>query len=1322
MSNILKGILNEISPHNYDSDWDYQDAVARSGKSRSSYRSQEDDDTFDADVAYSKKMYQLGQQQKAAKEKAQRDSDHDRLATGTNEGVRDLGYNAQSLIMKLRRDVEEKRLQPTRQAILAAARELAGDMNFAPELLVQQVLGKGVAEGLDDPWGDQGNFAGDKPVNLGNVSMKNIQTGDTVKYLGQPSKVVAMSKDRKHSRITISKGMGTVTQDVLTSDLQQLGRGTTIEENDNIQTRMRMDDYYKLADAIQEKLRQAIKLGDNELVHKLSKERADLDTRVKKYGLIPESQLDELSNEKLAQYKTAAALDAGKADKEGDYKRGDKRFSGIVKATKKQFANDTKKSGISQGINEFAPIKPPTAGAFGGNKDYGQPNSSRYIGGNKFVVGTTNNYVLTATIDKWGLEWDEDDEIWFLDSPGAAHIADASEGEIELPPPREQRNQIHDLVTDYLNARNSADLQKVAAYYGHSDDGEMATNEGIEAPRFNSKQEVINHFVKNGKSAAAGASAWERGWRGSSPKRPIELKKPPQRSYHDDLDDKRYSSVDENLGDQLKSTSLDALIQAKLAIEKNREAEIEAWKQDFEKNTVQKAQQELNKGFQPTPVAQPGEKHSVLKARLAQLNNAIQKQELLDKLVDRLERKGLLTPAMQNDTDTRMHVRYGAKDNYESLNKKLDNAIQTLQNRLNVRKISGLKEVHDERDEYDNPRQGRDYGKGNLFVDPGSNEFKKEVHPSDPNVERGRPKNLKGVSKALPADAFGRTTGKIPDSARPTSKEDPFKDVDEDLDENLHKWFQEKWVRFGPDGKIRGDCARGDDSEGKPKCLPQSKAQNLGKKGRASAAARKRREDPNPERSGKAINVNTKKTNEEQLDELSCWSGYHRVAGTKAGFPGSCAKNKTNESNHSETCPHCGGEMVSEELMNEKKDACYYKVKSRYKVWPSAYASGALVKCRKSGADSWGNGGKKNESIEEGWQDEAQELEDWSKEVNEKLYRAHETQRPGLARQLSKLEQKHFGSSLNQGSLTEIVKAALMALQKGQMVHYDPQRVGQMPFGNIVGDDAKIIAQYNITREELAGYRMLHDKGMVDNLDQFLKLRRLVRAKSWPLEYYEELEKLTPEEAWLKMADDLNWSKDNMSEEVQSKTDDKLLAYYAQRKAEKQKQQSQPQDQLDEKWTKKYKDSINCSNPKGFSQKAHCAGKQKNESAIMKGLNQIDEDWKKRFGAAALTGAMALGSAGAQARVTPDGQGGFTGGLKPAATATDGLVHADSADRQAQTITVGGKEYGLVEISPTDIRPRSGQRIVVPQAVLGERGIGNYMGILVGNRVFVISK
>ena len=41
------------------------------------------------------------------------------------------------------------------------------------------------------------------------------------------------------------------------------------------------------------------------------------------------------------------------------------------------------------------------------------------------------------------------------------------------------------------------------------------------------------------------------------------------------------------------------------------------------------------------------------------------------------------------------------------------------------------------------------------------------------------------------------------------------------------------------------------------------------------------------------------------------------------------------------------------------KDACYHKVKSRYSVWPSAYASGALVKCRKKGAKNWGNSSKK---------------------------------------------------------------------------------------------------------------------------------------------------------------------------------------------------------------------------------------------------------------------------------------------------------------------------------------------------------------------------
>ena len=55
------------------------------------------------------------------------------------------------------------------------------------------------------------------------------------------------------------------------------------------------------------------------------------------------------------------------------------------------------------------------------------------------------------------------------------------------------------------------------------------------------------------------------------------------------------------------------------------------------------------------------------------------------------------------------------------------------------------------------------------------------------------------------------------------------------------------------------------------------------------------------------------------------------------------------------------------------KDACYHKVKSRYSVWPSAYASGALVKCRKKGASNWGN---KSESVEfSNWRDDFQATE-----------------------------------------------------------------------------------------------------------------------------------------------------------------------------------------------------------------------------------------------------------------------------------------------------------------------------------------------------------
>ena len=123
-------------------------------------------------------------------------------------------------------------------------------------------------------------------------------------------------------------------------------------------------------------------------------------------------------------------------------------------------------------------------------------------------------------------------------------------------------------------------------------------------------------------------------------------------------------------------------------------------------------------------------------------------------------------------------------------------------------------------------------------------------------------------------------------------------------------------------------------------------------------------------------NQNHKKILEQSIAESKqkCWVGYKKQ-GTKmknGKLVNNCVKKTNNESKISGslfkeltsimeerespgTCPKCGGVSFSMHKLAEEKDACYYKVKSRYKVWPSAYASGALVKCRKKGAKNWGN-------------------------------------------------------------------------------------------------------------------------------------------------------------------------------------------------------------------------------------------------------------------------------------------------------------------------------------------------------------------------------
>ena len=179
-------------------------------------------------------------------------------------------------------------------------------------------------------------------------------------------------------------------------------------------------------------------------------------------------------------------------------------------------------------------------------------------------------------------------------------------------------------------------------------------------------------------------------------------------------------------------------------------------------------------------------------------------------------------------------------------------------------------------------------------------------------------------------------------------------EIAEQLSEDLRAWFGKGgeggaggggWDRYNTKGERIGKCGERKAGEGKPKCLSKEKAASLrasgGKKAIAAAVRKKRREDPNPQRQGKADMVSNK-TKNESLE-------YY----VKEGI-----------------CPQCNGEMVSEALFTEgKKDACYHKVKSRYKIWPSAYASGALVKCRKVGAKNWGNKSK-NESINEGRADD----------------------------------------------------------------------------------------------------------------------------------------------------------------------------------------------------------------------------------------------------------------------------------------------------------------------------------------------------------------
>jgi hypothetical protein len=304
---------------------------------------------------------------------------------------------------------------------------------------------------------------------------------------------------------------------------------------------------------------------------------------------------------------------------------------------------------------------------------------------------------------------------------------------------------------------------------------------------------------------------------------------------------------------------------------------------------------------------------------------------------------------------------------------------------------------------------------------------------------------------------------------------------------------------------------------------------------------------------------------EEQLDELKCWDGYTRVQGVPAGAPGSCKK-KTNEEEHNEKCPECGGPMFSDLLLAEKKDACYNKVRSRYKVWPSAYASGALVQCRKKGAANWGTGGKKNESVEEGidpnnpWGDQGRFAGDVKHDISTTI--KYPKWQIGLPVFVKHIGQKGMIDSLYSDSAIVGVGGRQYRVPLGGLKRY--------PINEAELDEGQIYAGGN----KPAGMRKYEPRTVPSQAELSKKESAIMKGLQ------------------LEGNDEEYHTGGSLGTPYPGTYEQETLPYRT--KGQKRTQSIALEDeQLDEKWSDKYKDSINCSNPKGFSQKAHCQGRKK---------------------------------------------------------------------------------------------------------------------------------
>ena len=178
-------------------------------------------------------------------------------------------------------------------------------------------------------------------------------------------------------------------------------------------------------------------------------------------------------------------------------------------------------------------------------------------------------------------------------------------------------------------------------------------------------------------------------------------------------------------------------------------------------------------------------------------------------------------------------------------------------------------------------------------------------------------------------------------------------------EEGLRDWFGKSKSKDGKKGWVNvvtGDsCASDKPGEGIPKCVSSAKRASMSKKERRSAAAAKRREDPGQQSKSGASKPTMVKTDRKTQKEEKFVPPYKELK--------TVAKEKEKKKKFQMNAKEA--EIVEAKDKKGKgsgtKDACYHKVKSRYSVWPSAYASGALVKCRKVGAANWGNKSEETE-------------------------------------------------------------------------------------------------------------------------------------------------------------------------------------------------------------------------------------------------------------------------------------------------------------------------------------------------------------------------